>query len=214
MTTPRTVHVVDDDDAVREASEILLESAGYDVIPHDSGSAFIADLEGQPPGCVLLDMNMPGLSGLQVLAELKARGVGWPVIIRTGRGDLGIAVQAMRDGAFEYIEKAYRSEGLLETLGQAFEQLEHGTQDANFIATAGALTDTLTPREINVMRALLAGLPDKLIAHELGLSVPSVDIHRASIIGKLKARGLATAVRIALAAGLQPLAARRTAPEG
>jgi two-component system response regulator FixJ len=207
------VHVVDDDEAVREASEILLDSAGYDVIPHDSGTAFIAHLEAQPPGCVILDMNMPGLSGLQVLTELKTRGVEWPVIIRTGRGDLGIALQAMRNGAFEYVEKANRSEGLLETLGQAFEQLEHGTRNVAFIAAASALIGTLTPNEIGVMRALLAGLPDKLIAQELAITVPAVDMHRASIIGKLKARGLSSAVRIAMAAGIQPLE-RRSGPDG
>jgi two-component system response regulator FixJ len=214
MTAPRTVHIVDDDDAVRDGAEILLDSAGYDVITHTSGSAFLAVLEGQPPGCVLLDMHMPGLTGLQVQAELTARGVDWPVIILTGQGDVGIAVQAMKNGAFEFIEKPYKNDGLIETLDDAFEKLEQRIQESSRTANARALIDTLTPRELEVMRALLAGLPNKLIAYELDLSVRTVEIYRANVMGKLKARGLSTAVRIAMAAGIRPLDARRSDSAG
>jgi two-component system response regulator FixJ len=209
MTAPRTVHIVDDDEAVRDGAEILLDSAGYDVITHLSGSAFIETLHRQPPGCVLLDMHMPGLTGLQVQGELRARGVDWPVIVLTGRGDVPIAVKAMKNGAFEFIEKPYKNDALLETLGDAFAKLELRTHESARIAAARALIDTLSPRELEVMRALLAGLPNKLIAYELDLSVRTVEIYRANVMGKLKARGLSTAVRIAMAAGIEPLEARR-----
>jgi two-component system response regulator FixJ len=206
---PRRVHVVDDDEAVRDGAEILLDSAGYDVVTHVSGSDFLAHLDVQLPGCLLLDIHMPGLTGLQVQTELRARGVDWPVIVLTGQGDVGIAVNAMKNGAFEFIEKPYKNDGLLEMLEDAFEKLAQRTQESARIASARALIDTLTPRELDVMRALLAGLPNKLIAYELDLSVRTVEIYRANVMGKLKARGLSSAVRIAMAAGVQPIEERR-----
>jgi len=208
MTQPRLVHVVDDDDAVRESAAILLESAGYDVETHDSGVAFLQELADGAPGCVLLDIHMPGITGLQVQTEMKARQMDWPVIVLTGQGDVGIAVQAMKSGAFEFLEKPYQNEILLETLRAAFETLEARTEESERSAGARALIDSLTPREREVMQALLAGLPNKLIAYELDLSVRTVEIYRANVMAKLKARGLSTAVRIAMAAGLSPLEER------
>jgi two-component system response regulator FixJ len=205
MTQFRTVHIVDDDDAVRESAAILLDSAGYDVITHTSGVAFLEALDGQPLGCVLLDIHMPGLTGLQVQGQLRSRGLDWPVIVLTGQGDVGIAVQAMKNGAFEFLEKPYKNETLLDTLADAFDGLEERHQASTRVLEARALIETLTPRELQVMRGLLAGLPNKLIAYELDLSVRTVEIYRANVMGKLKARGLSTAVRIALAAGVQPL---------
>jgi two-component system response regulator FixJ len=152
---------------------------------------------------------MPGMTGLQVQVELKARKITWPVIVLTGQGDIGIAVQAMKNGAFEFLEKPYKNEVLLETLAEAFETLELTVQETSHAANARALVDGLTTREREVMRALLAGLPNKLIAYELDLSVRTVEIYRANVMTKLKARGLSTAVRIAMAAGLQPLEERR-----
>ena len=209
MTNTRLVHVVDDDEAVRESAAILLGSAGYEVATHASGVAFLEGLEGAAPGCLLLDIHMPGMTGLQVQGELKARKMTWPVIVLTGQGDIGIAVQAMKNGAFEFLEKPYRNEVLLETLAEAFETLELTVQETSHAANARALVDGLTIREREVMRALLAGLPNKLIAYELDLSVRTVEIYRANVMTKLKARGLSTAVRIAMAAGLQPLEERR-----
>jgi two-component system response regulator FixJ len=209
MTTPRLVHIVEDDRAVRESAAILLESAGFDVETHASGVAFLKEIGGATPGCVLLDIHMPGITGLQVQAELKERGIDWPVVVLTGQGDVGIAVQAMKNGAFEFLEKPYKNETLLETLQSAFEMFEAHSAQSERSATARALIDGLTPREREVMQALLAGLPNKLIAYELDLSVRTVEIYRANVMGKLKARGLSTAVRIAMAAGLQPLEERK-----
>ena len=195
MSEPRVVHVVDDDDAVRESAEILLDSAGYEVVPHESGNAFLEVVEGARGGCILLDIHMPGLTGLEVQAELKSRNLDWPVIVLTGQGDVGIAVQAMKNGAFEFLEKPYKNEALLETLEDAFEAFEARTKESSRSAQAKALIETLTPRELEVMQALLAGLPNKLIAYELDISVRTVEIYRANVMAKLKARGLSTAVR-------------------
>ncbi len=205
MSESRLVHIVDDDEAVRESAATLLDSAGYEAETHVSGVDFLETLESAKPGCILLDIHMPGITGLEVQAELKARNVNWPVIVLTGQGDVGIAVQAMKNGAFEFIEKPYRNDALMETLDDAFEKLEAHTQESSRVAAARILIDTLTPRELQVMQALLGGLPNKLIAYELDLSVRTVEIYRANVMAKLKARGLSTAVRIALAAGVQPL---------
>jgi two-component system response regulator FixJ len=209
MSSPKLIHVVDDDEAVRESAAILLESAGYDVVMYASGVEFIETLSNDATGCVLLDIHMPGMTGLQVQTELKARKVGWPVIVLTGQGDVSIAVHAMKNGAFEFLEKPYMNDVLLVTLQDAFESLESTAEESARVACARRLIDTLTPREREVMQALLAGLPNKLIAYELDLSVRTVEIYRASVMGKLKVRGLSTAVRIAMAAGLQPLAEQR-----
>ena len=205
MSESRTVHVVDDDEAVRESASILLDSAGYDVVTHASGVEFLAAVGKMPPGCVLLDIHMPGLTGLQVQGELKSRRVDWPIIVLTGQGDVNIAVQAMKNGAFEFLEKPYKNDMLLATLAEAFDTLEVRNHESARVAEAKALVDGLAPRERQVMQGLLAGLPNKLIAYELDLSVRTVEIYRANVMGKLKARGLSTAVRIAMAAGLQPL---------
>src|ERR1700679_3336336 len=114
MSDERLVHVVDDDEAVREGVSILLEASGYEVSPHESGVAFLSVLDNLSPGCVLLDIHMPEISGLEVQAALRERSVDWPVIVLTGQGDIGIAVGAMKHGAFEFIEKPYENQMLLE----------------------------------------------------------------------------------------------------
>ncbi len=150
MTNTRLVHVVDDDEAVRESAAILLESAGYEVATHASGVAFLEGLEGAAPGCLLLDIHMPGMTGLQVQVELKARKMTWPVIVLTGQGDIGIAVQAMKNGAFEFLEKPYKNEILLETLAEAFEMLEQTVQETSHAAYARALASSRVRRDAEI----------------------------------------------------------------
>ncbi len=210
MSETRMVHIVDDDEAVRESAAILLDSAGYDVETYNSGSLFLDSVDREAAGCILLDIHMPGITGLQVQAELKSRELDWPVIVLTGQGDVAIAVQAMKNGAFEFLEKPYKNEILLETLQDAFLKLEAKNEESVRVAKARALIDSLAPRELQVMRALLASLPNKLIASELDVSVRTVEIYRANVMAKLGARGLSSAVRIAMAAGLQPLEERRS----
>jgi len=209
MSLSRTIHIVDDDEAVRESTSLLLEIAGHEVVTHVSGVAFLKVLENAEPGCILLDIQMPEMGGLEVQAELKALGCEWPVIVLTGHGDIAVAVQAMKNGAFDFLEKPYENDLLLETLNDAFERLEANVEESARVSQAKALIEMLSNRELQVLRALLAGLPNKLIAYELDLSVRTVEIYRANVMSKLNARGLSTAVRIAMAAGLQPLEERK-----
>jgi two-component system response regulator FixJ len=213
MSKSRLVHIVDDDDSVRESAAILLESAGYDVVEHVSGVAFLEAVGTAQPGCVILDMHMPVTTGLQVQAELINRGIPWPVIVLTGQGDIGIAVRAMKQGAFEFMEKPYQNEQLLRTLEEAFAKFDHLDQETARVASAQALIDSLSQRELQIVRGLLAGLPNKLIAYELDLSTRTVEIYRANAMDKLKAPSLSTALRIAMTAGVQPLEERRKGEE-
>jgi two-component system response regulator FixJ len=209
MKDARLVHVVDDDEAVREGVTILLEASGYDVEAHDSGAAFLRVLDTLSPGCVLLDMHMPEISGLDVQVALRERGVDWPVIVLTGQGDIGIAVGAMKNGAFEFIEKPYENQMLQETLHDAFDKLETITEASAKVTRARELIARLSQREYEIVQGLLAGLPNKIIAYELDLSVRTVEVYRANAMDKLHARGLSTAIRLALTAGVQPLEEKR-----
>jgi len=201
----RTLHIVDDDDHVRESAALLLESAGYNVSSYPSGLAFLAQFDPAVPACVLLDIHMPQMDGLEVQRRLVERNVAFPVIVLTGQGDVAIAVQAMKNGAFEFLEKPYVNEVLLQAVREAFGKLEATTEDRAVTADARAGIAKLTGRELQVMQGLLAGLPNKLIAYELDISVRTVEIYRANVMEKLDARSLSTAVRLALAAGVEPL---------
>jgi two-component system response regulator FixJ len=207
MPSRRTVHVVDDDEDVRESAALLLESYGFRVFTHASGVAFLAAADFDVPACILLDIHMPQVDGLEVQRRLAARGVIYPVIVLTGQGDISIAVQAMKNGAFEFLEKPYLNEVLLASVGDAFRKLEAIAEDRAADATARTLIAKLTGRETQVLSGLLAGLPNKLIAYELDISARTVEIYRANVMEKLDARSLSAAVRIALAAGVEPLVA-------
>jgi len=210
MPSRRIVHIVDDDDDVRESASLLLESAGYTVRAHPSGVAFLDALDDTVPACILLDIHMPQMDGIEVQQQLVARGVTFPVIVLTGRGDVSTAVQAMKNGAFEFLEKPYLNDALMQAVGDAFSKLEATTEDRVMTARAREQVAKLTNREMQVMQGLLAGLPNKLIAYELDISGRTVEIYRANVMDKLEARSLSTAVRVALAAGVEPLVPGRT----
>jgi two-component system response regulator FixJ len=201
----RILHLVDDDPLVREVAAQILEDAGYGVTHHDDGDAFVAALPGLEPGCVLLDILMPGLDGFGVLKALADSQVSWPVVVLTARNDVRTAVDAMKRGAFEFLQKPLVPEELLGTAEDAFVRLAELAQDGAQAAEARALVDRLSKREFEVLRGLLAGLANKLIAYELDLSVRTVEIYRAKVMEKLGVRGLSSAVRLALAAGVTPL---------
>jgi two-component system, LuxR family, response regulator FixJ len=205
MPSRRMLHIVDDDDQVRESAALLLESAGYNVFSYPSGIEFLEQLDPTIPACILLDIHMPQMDGIEVQRRLAERGITSPVIVLTGQGDVSIAVQAMKNGAFEFLEKPYRNDVLLEATRDAFAKLEATTEDRVMIAQARERVAKLTSREMQVMRGLLSGLPNKLIAYELDISVRTVEIYRANVMEKLDARSLSTAVRVALAAGVEPL---------
>jgi two-component system response regulator FixJ len=201
----RILHLVDDDPLVRELAAQILEGAGYAVTHHDDGDAFVAALPGLEPGCILLDILMPGLDGFGVLKTVAERQVTWPVVVLTARNDVRTAVEAMKRGAFEFLQKPLIAEELLGTADDAFRRLDELAEGGAQAAEARALVERLSAREAQVLQGLLAGLPNKLIAYELDLSVRTVEIYRAKVMEKLGVRGLSSAVRLALAAGVAPL---------
>jgi two-component system response regulator FixJ len=184
---------------------LLLEVSGYEVLTYPSGVDFLETFDASAPACILLDIHMPGTDGLEAQRQLAARGVQAPVIVLTGQSDISLAVQAMKSGAFEFLEKPFLNDVLLAAVHDAFARLEETHEDRAITAESKLRVARLTERETRVMRGLLAGLPNKLIAYELDIGVRTVEIDRANVMEKLDARSLSTAVRMALAAGVEPL---------
>ena len=196
------VHLVDDDEAIRHSASFMLRLAGYRVQTHKDGVSFLDDLAGLETGCILLDVQMPKMTGLQVQKELNARGSEMPVVVLTGHGDVSVAVQAMKAGATNFVEKPYEKQLLLKALEEAFEQLESKAQSALMKADADKKLAHLTPRERDVLEGLVDGLTNKAIANSLNISPRTVEIHRANMMEKLGVDSLSAALRLAFAAGL------------
>jgi two-component system response regulator FixJ len=194
------VHVIDDDVAVRMAMEMLLHSTGFGVATHPSGFAFLdalATLGEEGVGCVVTDVRMPGLDGLQLLHRLKERRFRRPVIVMTAHGDISTAVKAMKAGAVDFVEKPFDDEVILAAIGTA---LKPATVEGP--GTAVSRIAELSAREREVLSLLVAGKPNKLIAGELGLSPRTVEVHRARLMTRLGVGSFAEAVRIAVRAEL------------
>ncbi|MCB4823570.1 response regulator transcription factor [Roseicella aerolata] len=208
----RSVHVVDDEAMVRRSLTLLLQAAGIEARSYGSGEDFLRAAEnGLPFGCVLLDIRMPGMDGLAVLRAMAARGLQLPVVVVTAHGDVPLAVEAMKAGACDFIEKPYAGATILRAVEAALGRGDEALERAREATEAAARLATLTPRETEVLQGLVAGRQNKVIALDLGLSPRTVEIHRANVMAKLRAGSLSEAVRIALAAGLPPAppAARR-----
>lgn len=196
------VYVVDDEEAIRRSLSFLLRTSGFEVALFGSGAEFLKEAKGLAPGCVLLDVRMPEIDGLAVQRELAARGVALPVIVLTGHGDILTAVQAMKAGAIDFLEKPFEKEALLAALGNGFAWLaqRHGAEDN--AREAEVRLAALTARERDVLEGLARGLPNKTIAYDLGISPRTVEVHRANLMTKLEVRSLSEALRLAFAAGL------------
>ncbi len=202
MPTERTIHVVDDDAAVRNSLERLLGSMGFATVIYATPDAFLLAAPHLSGGCVLLDVKMPGISGLEVQARLRTIGFVPPIIVITGQGDIQTAVLAMKAGAFDFLEKPYEDEVLLVAIEAALaaspdDHIHQAVDSAQRIAR-------LSPREREVLDALVAGAPNKVIAFDLGLSVRTVEVHRARMMERLGTRQLAEAIRLAVLATLAP----------
>jgi two-component system response regulator FixJ len=179
----------------------MLLTSGHEVRGYDSGIAFLKDVGSAAPGCILLDVRMPGMDGLEVQRALATRGVTMPVVVLTGHGDVPIAVQAMKAGAVEFLEKPFERAMLLHALDTAFAQRERHDLAALSAQEAILRIAALTPRERDVLRGLADGLPNKTIAYDLGISPRTVEVHRANIMTKLEVHSFPAALRIAFAAG-------------
>jgi two-component system response regulator FixJ len=197
----RTVHLVDDDEAVRRSAGFMLKTSGFQVKSYASGVDLLKDRE-LTPGCILLDVRMPEMDGLQVQQALKDRGIGFPVIVMTGHGDVNVAVQAMKAGAVDFIEKPFEKSVLLSAIEEGFARIEEVGRTRARAEDAQVRLQALTPRERDVLEGLVRGHPNKTIAYDLDISPRTVEIHRANLMSKLGVASLSEALRIAFAAGL------------
>ena len=200
----RTVHVVDDDPAVRRSLERLLDAAGFHVVSYQSPAAFLNAASGLSAGCVLLDIRMPGVDGLEVQARLNRLRVNLPVIVMTGHGDVPSAVRAMKAGAVDFLEKPFDDETLLNAIGGAFAKASRLIGGDREAVRAAQRIATLSPREREVLDALLAGRPNKVISFDLNISVRTVEVHRARMMERLGTKQFADAIRLAVMATLAP----------
>ena len=198
----RYVHLVDDDEAIRRAVSFSLRTSGYLVKTYVSGVEFLKAAKSAPPGCVLLDVRMPEMDGIEVQQALKAQGVLFPVVVMTGHGDVDLAVRAMKGGAVDFIEKPFEKAILLGAVSAAFDRLEEAGKRHARADEARARLQALTPRELDVLQGLVRGHPNKTIAYDLGISPRTVEIHRANLMSKLEVASLSEALRVAFAAGL------------
>jgi FixJ family two-component response regulator len=198
------VHIVDDDAQVRAATSYLLASKGYATEIYVNGAEFLRDADLER-GCILLDLRMPGMSGLEVQEELAARGVLLPVVVITGHGDVATAVRAMKLGAVDFLEKPYREQDLTAAVEGALSLAARRNDRHESEITAKARLQALSPRETQVLQGLLGGLSNKEIARRLDLSPRTVEMHRANLMGSLGAESLSEAIRLALDANLVPL---------
>lgn len=200
--TKRLIHLVDDEEAIRRSAGFLLKTSGFEVRTYASGVEFLKEARTAEPGCILLDVRMPEMDGLEVQRELNARGVSMPVVVLTGHGDVTIAVQAMKQGAVDFLEKPFEKELLLNALDMAYKRLEAAEEASTSEQQARVRLAALTPRELDVLRGLVRGHPNKTIAYDLNISPRTVEVHRANLMTKLDVRSLSEALRIAFAAGL------------
>ncbi len=197
------VHLVDDDGAVRRSVGFMLKTSGYQVRSYDSGVDLLKSSGELVQGCILLDIRMPGMDGLEVHEALKDKGVTLPVIIMTGHGDVTLAVKAMKAGAIDFIEKPFEKATLLGAIEHGVRRLHDVEAGRDLAAEAKVRLQALTPRERDVIDGLAKGLPNKTIAYDLGISPRTVEIHRANLMTKLGVRSLSEALRIAFAAEAQ-----------
>ncbi len=196
------IFIVDDDEGIRRSVSFLLKTSGYSVQTFSGGLEFLKVAASLDTGCVLLDVRMPDIDGLAVQRRLHEEGIMLPVIIMTGHGDIDMAVTAMRAGAIDFIEKPFDKATLIASLDRAKAQAQTSltviTQREHALARLNILTD----RERDVLRGLVAGLPNKTIAYDLGISPRTVEIHRSNLMLKLNVRSLSEVLRIAFQAGV------------
>jgi two-component system response regulator FixJ len=204
LASSEIVHVIDDDAEVRQSLAFLLGTVGFAVRLHESASAFLEVLPEAQDGCIVTDVRMPGVDGIELQRRLRAQGIALPVIVMTGHGDIALAVEAMKAGAIDFIEKPFDDEVLLTAIKAA---LARRAGDRERTAQSAAVRERLkllSEREQQVMGGLVAGKPNKIIAFDLGISARTVEIYRANVMAKMQADSLSALVRMALLVGDPP----------
>jgi len=196
------VYVIDDDSEIRRSMHLLLSTCGITSWPFASASDFLDNLASLKPAPILLDVRMPAIDGIQLMNMLLERNIGWPIIVMTAHGEIPLAVQAMKLGAIEFLEKPFGFEALEMSLQSAFAKIS-AINEANAVRdNARRLFELLSARETDVVKLLMQGLPNKVAAHLLSLSVRTIEMHRANALAKLNVKSLAEVVRLAGDAGL------------
>ncbi len=196
------VHIVDDDDAVRKSLQMLFRTVGIEAVAYMSGDDFLAQFDDAGEGCILLDIRMPGTSGLEVQKQLHDRGNNLPIIFITGHGDVPMAVEAMQLGAFDFVQKPFRDQDLMDRVSQALSKSEEHREEAEQHQEITLRYESLTPREKEVMACVVKGQANKVIAMDRNVSQRTVEIHRARVMEKMQARSLADLVRMSIEIGI------------
>lgn len=194
--------MIDDDEAVRDSLHVLLEARGLDVRSYASADDFLRDMDLREAGCVIADIHMPGMNGLELQSKLQEKSPGLPMIIMTGNADVPSAVRALKSGALDFIEKPINTDHLLAAVQGALVNRQRTLEAETDVISAQSRIADLTPRERDVLRHLVAGSPNKIIAHELGISPRTVENHRAHLMLKMQVSSVAELVRLAISAGL------------
>ena len=196
MASDAVVHLIDDDEGVRQALAFLLTASGFAVRVHESAASFLDTVATVQPGCVITDVRMPGVDGLELQRQLKARRLGLPVIVMTGHGDVPLAVEAMKAGAVDFLEKPFEDEALLSAIRAALDRHAVNARRNEELSAIKVKLDTLTAREREVLDGLVAGQPNKTIAYDLKISARTVEVHRANVMSKMGASSLSDLVRM------------------
>ena len=194
-----TVYIVDDDEAVRDSLRWLLEANSYRVRAYASAESFLAEFDEQQPGVLIVDVRMPGMSGLELQEQLIARKSTMPVVFITGHGDIPMAISTMKKGAVDFLEKPFDETALREIVGRMFEQANQRLTQAKAVRQHEAMLARLTSREQQVLERIVAGRLNKQIADDLGISIKTVEAHRANIMEKLQVTTVADLMKVALA---------------
>jgi two-component system response regulator FixJ len=196
------VHIIDDDEAVRQSTAFLLRAANIQVQTYETATDFLEVLSEIKPGCIVTDVRMPGINGIELLQRLRGLKVSMPVIVITGHGDVPLAVEAMKGGAMDFIEKPFDDKVLLGAVQAALNSQATDNERRTLTATINSRVASLSNREREVLEGLVAGHPNKTIAHDLGISPRTVEIYRANVMTKMEAASLSDLVRMALLAGI------------
>ena len=195
------IYIVDDDDGMRRALTVLMTTVGYQPVAFARPAEFLSKYDANQAGCLVLDVRMPEMSGLEVQQQLNRSGALIPVILITGHGDIPMAVQAMKDGAFDFLQKPFRDQELLDRINTALKQDAQNRESVDRLADLRQRAESLTPREREVMGHVVDGKANKVIAIDLGLSERTVEIHRANVMEKMAARSVAHLVKMHLTLG-------------
>ena len=202
MSSKVKVYVIDDDEAMRDSLNFLLDSAGLEVTLFETAQQFLDALPGLDFGCVVSDVRMPGIDGIELLKRMKAGQSKFPILIMTGHGDVPLAVEAMKLGAIDFLEKPFEDDRLTGMIEAAIRQAEPAAKDDAVTQDIAARIATLSPRERQVMEGLIAGLSNKLIARDYDISPRTIEVYRANVMTKMQAGSLSELVRLAMRAGL------------